>query len=161
MTMTRAKHLSEEAFDDVLIGMGSDESVVHLARCAACRAKLEAFRTDIRLLNEASLAWSEARPKRSLRLTPQRPTGRMPLTLLGSTAAAVLVAAIAIPMWRHEHTSVAKDTVNVTVNAVERQDSQEQIAADNELMKEVSAAVDPGEENPVAEYNILESPTAH
>ena len=36
MTPASSTHLSEEAFDDVLIGLGSPESETHLAVCEDC-----------------------------------------------------------------------------------------------------------------------------
>jgi hypothetical protein len=33
-------HLTEEALDDVLIGMGSEEAALHLAACPECRARV-------------------------------------------------------------------------------------------------------------------------
>ena len=61
MTPSLSNHLSEEALDDVLIGLGSAESEAHLAVCPECRAEVETFRGDVALFNAASVAWSESR----------------------------------------------------------------------------------------------------
>ena len=38
-------HLSEEALNDVLIGLSSLESDAHLAVCSACRSRVEEFQS--------------------------------------------------------------------------------------------------------------------
>ena len=67
-------HLSEEALDDVLIGLGSAESQAHLEVCADCRAQVRTFLGDVALFNAASMAWSTfstlGQPLRRSRLSP-------------------------------------------------------------------------------------------
>ena len=52
-------HLSDEALDDVLIGLGSLASHAHLAQCPQCRARVESFQTTGDLFNQASRQFSE------------------------------------------------------------------------------------------------------
>ncbi|KAA6458366.1 hypothetical protein DYQ86_20855 [Acidobacteria bacterium AB60] len=149
MTGELGKHLSEEALDDVLIGLGTAESEAHLAGCAACRAKAEAFAGDVRLFNAASAAWSEARGMRPVVVAAEAPVRRMPFALVGSAAAAVLAIAVGVSVGHHRHGTMRGDG---GPGAVE--DSQTQIAQDNELLQAVSVAISPQEVSPVDEYGL-------
>jgi anti-sigma factor RsiW len=149
-----SNHLSEEAFDDLLIGLGSIEQARHLSRCAACRAKVEQFREDVGLFNQASMQWSEAQPTRALCPAVTPPSRfHMPIGLLGSALATILIAAVVVPVWRHERAP------NLTNRPA--QDSAAQIAEDNMLMQEVNAAISPQEQSPIEAYHITEGPAAH
>jgi len=151
MTRDILTHLTEEALDDALIGMGCGESQGHLARCPECRAKIEQFGADIQLFNAASLAWSEARPRRPLepaRLTPVR---RMPFALVGSTVAAALAVAVVLSVGHHESGLTPQSR---SANGVQIQDSQTQIAQDNQLMEDVNAAIGPQEASPLDEFGL-------
>ncbi len=158
MTRGLSRHLSEEALDDVLIGLGSAESESHLARCAECRFKIEQFGADVDLFNKASMAWSEAQPARAVRPARMTPKLRMPVAFAGSVAAVILAIAVAVSVWHHEHSFVANDGGGNDQPAV---DSQAQIAQDNELMQAVDAAISPQEESPIDEYDLSESPRKH
>jgi hypothetical protein len=99
MTPESTSHLSEEALDDVLIGLGSPESHHHLAVCPECRSQVKTFHGDMALFNAASMAWTQ---NRMPRLHAAEPRGlRLPATFAGwaITAAAVLMMALGI--WHH------------------------------------------------------------
>lgn len=158
MTHGISSHLSDEMLDDVLIGLGSAESERHLEDCAECRARVQRFHADVHLFNQASMAWSDAQPLRTVRPARMAPEARMPVALWGSFAAAILAVAVGIPVWHYEHSlSANKESDNVP----EVQDSQAQIAQDNELMQAVNAAISPQEASPVDEYGLSESSKAH
>jgi hypothetical protein len=152
MTRAIAFHLSEEALDDILIGMGTSESQAHLARCAACRSRVEQFAADVALLNKAGMEWSEAQPGKTVRVE-QTPRFHVPIALIGSFVTAILVIAVAIPLWEHQRSvgNVQQPT------PVAQPDSEAQIAQDNELMQAVNAAISPQEESPIEEYGLSES----
>lgn len=158
MTREMLTHLPEAALDDVLMGMGSVESEAHLARCPQCRAKVEQFGADVRLFNAASMAWSEARPRRALEPAALTPTRRMPFALMGSAATAALAVVLAISVGRHEGWFSAP---NGTSTDVQIRDSQAQIVQDNQLMQAVNAAIGPQEESPVDEYGLLKGHGRH
>jgi predicted anti-sigma-YlaC factor YlaD len=152
--MTR-EHLSDEALNDVLIGIGSSASESHLAGCPLCRGKVEEFQSSLGAWNVATLNWSEARAERAgaIQVRPAQP--RLPMAALGWALAAVALVAIAIPVWRdvsflgsHHDTAVVAP----------QEDSEAQIAQDNELLKAVNAAINPDEMSPFKEYDLSGRP---
>jgi anti-sigma factor RsiW len=158
MTQEVLTHLTEEALDDALIGMESAESRAHLARCLECRGKIERFGADMALFNAASMAWSEAQPRRPLepaRLTPAR---RMPFALVGSTVAAALAVAVVLSVGHHD---VGFAPQSRSGNAAQIQDSQTQIAQDNQLMEDVNAAIGPQEVSPMDEFGLSKRHGTH
>jgi len=105
MTPELSTHLSEEAMDDVLIGLASPESDAHLAACSLCRSQLQEFRSAMQVFNQTSLAWSEDRSKafhHSSAKPKIRPAIFVPLSW--AMVAAVLLA-IGFPMWNHHYLS--------------------------------------------------------
>jgi hypothetical protein len=149
-------HLSAEAFDDILIGMGSREAEDHLAECAACREKLDAFREDMSLFNEASLGWTEARTVKP-RTVARRRAFFVPSPVLGLGALAMLLVMLGLPTVHRPNTGSVPHTPAVS----DTSGSAEQIAADNQLMKDVDAAINPDEASVVDQYHLMESPKSH
>ena len=158
MTPDTSTHLTDEALDDVLIGLGSMESEAHLARCPECRTRLETFRADLALFNSASLAWSESRPRRPLQAPAHHTRFRIRFAFLSWSAVAAWLLISAVTIWRHN----AVPPPN-RVNIVEPQpvDSEAQIAQDNELLEEINAAISADDESPIEEYNLQVRPHAH
>ena len=154
-------HLSQEALDDVLIGLGSPESEVHLAVCAACRGQLERFQSSVRAFNQASMAWSEvraeAKPVKQLRDHTSRARVSM-FAPLGWAMAAALLLVIGIPVWNREHRPVVEQN---PAAASTSGDSEAQIAEDNNLLKSIDAALNASEASPVSEYHLSEEPRVH
>jgi hypothetical protein len=155
MTTEPSAHLSEEAMNDVLIGMGSPESEAHVAACGECRAQLQAFQAEMNLFNETSLAWSEARSATLGALEPPKKHASMWVPANWAFAAALMLA-VGIPVWMHNHGPVKYQEQVATAPAAAQQDSAEQIAEDNELMRSVDMALSSGEESPLSEYQITE-----
>jgi|SRR5579859_561135 len=156
MTPASANHLSEEALDDVLIGLGSVESEAHLAVCRECRIQVETFRGDVALFNAASAAWSESRRPQPRQHEREGTGTRIAFASWAAAAAALIIMAFGI--WHHR--AVAPPS---QANAVQPQpgDTEAQIAQDNQLLQAVNAAISPDEESPIDEYKILESPRSH
>ena len=151
MTRDRSNHLSEAALNDVLIGMASPESELHLAVCEACRGRVEGFHSHLTAFNEATLAWSDARPIAAARVAARPQMHRLPLAVAGWAMAVVLLALAALPVWRRiDHVSMGHNT---TV-ALPSEDSQAQIAQDNKLLQAVNAAINPNEASLLHEYGI-------
>ncbi len=157
MTPGITNHLSEEALDDVLIGLGSPESDAHLAACAECRAQVQAFRGDMQLFNAASLAWSKSRwPK----VQPSIPAAARTHVAFASWSAiaAVLVAVMAVGIWHHRPVPALNHAATSQTSPV---DSEAQIAQDNQLLQAINAAISPDETSPIDEYKISERPSSH
>ena len=156
MTNESMQHLTDEALNDLLIGMGSAESQSHLASCSLCRQKIEDFRAGIDILNETTLAWSENRSSRARKIVAVRPwLNRIPLPVLGLALAAAILLTIDTPVWRHNRVDPVHQPVPV---AAETQDTDEQIAQDNELLQAVNEAINPQDASPVNEYKLLDRP---
>jgi anti-sigma factor RsiW len=149
------RHLSDEALDDVLIGLGSLASHAHLAQCPTCRARVESFQSTIGLFREASLGYSKAQPVR----TPPAAQGSKSRRIFGQPVFATWAAAAALlilggPAAWHVF---APHSVHAPAVANQSQDSDSQIAEDNELLKQVNAAIAaPDEQSVVDEYHLLD-----
>ena len=155
MTIELSAHLSEEAMNDVLIGLGSPESEAHLAACPACRTQIEVFRSEMQLFNQTSLAWSQTR---SAAIPGPAISQKERIRLfvpVGLALAAALLMAIGLLVWNHNPGANQKYAVAPTPS---QQDYEAQIASDNELMRSVDMALNAGEESPVSEYRIVERP---
>ena len=172
MTPEKSAHLSEEAINDVLIGLSSPESDAHLAVCSACRGQLQEFRSEMLNFNQASLAWSEARPA-ALRANGRSRVRRvMSSPWSWALAAAVLMAAVWLPVWKYNHPSlVNKASINdvpgrdasgrdASSPGQTAEDSEAQIAQDNDLLRSVNVALSENEESPINEYHLSEGPHA-
>jgi hypothetical protein len=156
MTPELTNHLSEEALDDVLIGLGTAESRAHLAVCAECRAQVATFHGDIGLFNAASMAWSESRRPQ---LRESAPHGRtLHAAFIGWAAVATAMVVMAVGIWRHRPEPSRQAH---TVQQSQPLDSEAQIAQDNQLLQAVNSAISPDEASPIEEYRILESRNSH
>lgn len=156
MTPESTIHLSEEALDDVLIGLGSPESHAHLAACAECRGQVQAFQGDVQLFNAASTAWSESRWPITRVADAPRPRPRVAFASWTAVAAALVLMALAV--WHHRispppHYAGAPQALPV--------DTEAQIAQDNQLLEAVNAAISPDERSPIDEFKISDRPRPH
>ncbi|MDR3745264.1 MAG: hypothetical protein P4K80_03940 [Acidobacteriaceae bacterium] len=152
-------HLSQEALNDLLIGLGSSASQAHLEQCASCREQVESFRCGMDAFNSASLAWSEAGAGKSL---PRRSQARhaffAPLAWTLATATLLLIG---IPTWRHEHRApqslVAAQRVAPQSESSGVSDAE--IAEDNDLLRAVDAALRTDQPSPLRNQRPRESHT--
>lgn len=158
MTEPRSAHLSEEALNDVLIGLGTPEAELHLARCEACRGQLEAFRSGLRVFNQATLTWSEARPAKTFRVARPAPARHMLFASVEWALGAVILLMIGLPVWNHNHRVYHKSGA---VPAVETEVSEAQIAEDNQLLLSVNEVLSEKEISPLSEYRLLKGPRLH
>lgn len=156
MTLQPQSHLSAEAFDDVLIGLGSQESLAHLEDCAVCREKLKQFQDGVQLFNAASMAWTRARVSK-IPNVPRSRTSFVPSSVLSLCAAAMLFVVIGLPAVFHLNHRTAPSTST----GLDARDSAEQIAQDNQLMRDVDAAINPDEATIVDQYHLVESHKLH
>ncbi|MGO8756545.1 MAG: hypothetical protein ACLQG3_00330 [Terracidiphilus sp.] len=155
MTRESTTHLSNDALNDVLIGLGDAESEFHLAACPLCRAKVEEFRSGLDTFNQTTQAWSEARSSTSPRIEVRPRRLRLSVPALSWALAAAVLLTVAAPVWRHNDFFPAHRDTQAT-GAPE--DSEAQIAEDNELLKEVDAAINPEEVSPIKEYDLSVRP---
>jgi hypothetical protein len=157
MKSESSAHLSEEALDDVLIGLSSPESEAHLAVCNVCRGQLEDFQSRVLVFNQTSLAWSESKPAISLRPKVEAKARRQRFVPLELAMAATLLLVIGIPVWNHEHNQTSDQPVPVAQNSTQA-DSEVQIAQDNDLLRSVDAALSTNDESPISEYHLAVKP---
>jgi hypothetical protein len=153
MTTQLSNHLTEEALDDALIGLGSAESEAHLAVCPACRARVEEFRSDMKVFNDTTLAWSEARPVPSLQ-GAARPKAHLPVFApVGWALAAVVLLLLCVSVWNHDQRSASHEGF---ASVATPEDSETQIAQDNEMLRQVDVALNTGEASPISEYHLAD-----
>jgi len=149
-------HLSEEALDDLLIGDGPAESEAHLAACPECRAKVEAFQSDLALFNKATLCWGEVQSATMPAPQARSSARRLPLAIAawGATVAGLLMA-VGVPVWRHaERFPASHQASSIAPTA----DTELQIAQDNELLKAVDMAINQEEASPLSEPSLAAKP---
>lgn len=73
--------------------------------------------------------------------------------------AVTMLLVLAVPIfWRHQPTTANRETPNAATAAREEQDTEAQIAEDNELMRSVDMALSASEESPLAEYHLASGP---
>jgi hypothetical protein len=143
-------HLSEEAFNDLLIGIRTPAAEAHLAACEQCRSQVAGFHADLQLFNAATLAWSESRAA-SVPPPPARPQPRFAASrpmVWSAAMAALALGAFATWNYQRPHTAPA------TSVASEFTDSPDQIAEDNQLLHNVYSALDEQPQSPVNEFSI-------
>jgi hypothetical protein len=153
--MTKIQHLTEDDLTNYLIDPASeDAATMHLADCAACTAKLAAFRVSMESFSMLSLAWSEQRSITTpLRPTRSRAVRWIPNTMPGWSAAiaAALLLAIAVPM--DLHVKARQSSAELRGDAGVDQDSEAQIQRDNQLMRAVSLEINRREPSPLVALN--------
>jgi hypothetical protein len=155
MTSGEAGHLTEEAVNDVLIGLSSPEADAHLAVCQSCCDRLEQFRSTMKMFNQTSLAWSESRPSTDLRAAV-RPKARPAIFVrTGWALAAMALLAIGIPVWNHESRILHS---HASASAPAPSDSETQIAEDNDLLRSVDAVLSENEASPLSDYQLQARP---
>jgi hypothetical protein len=156
MKPVTSEHLSEEALDDVLIGLGSPEAEAHLAVCELCRHQIKGFQSGVGAFNQASLAWSESKPRTSLQL-PAAKAGPAWIPQLTWAMGAVVLLLIGASVWNHNPAVVPENPAVALVQA----DSETQIAEDNDLLKSINAALSESEASPVQQYGLSDQPRPH
>jgi anti-sigma factor RsiW len=149
-----SEHLSEEALDDLLIGLGSVEAEAHLAACSRCSDTLRQFQAKMGNFNQASLAWSEDRPvpqamRKAIARLNAKPHGA--IAPLRWAVAVAVVAALGFQIWTYEFQRRSTPPVASVSPSV---DSEVQIAQDNQLLQSVNAALKASDVLPASEYGL-------
>jgi len=163
-------HLSEEALDDLLIGLGSSESKVHVSVCEVCRGRVERFQSNLETFHQASLAWTEARPvpesmTRSvakLRAKNKSRSGSKVFAPLGWAMAVALLLVLGLQVWNVQGHKSATNDVSFSS---EPGDTESQIVQDNQLLESVHAALVETDVSTVTLYGLereaRDEPVAH
>jgi hypothetical protein len=151
MSAQPSTHLTEEALDDVLIGIGAPESEAHLASCSLCREKLTDFRTNVSAFNRASVAWSEAEAMKRPVAAPKAAGIWHIVSPFEWALAALLFLSVGIPVWNREHRGAVPENAE---SLAESADSEVQIAQDNALMKSVDSALSADDISPLRDYQM-------
>jgi hypothetical protein len=154
MTTELRAHLTEEQFDDLLIGLGTDETRSHLAHCAGCRAQIDAFRAAMAQANESSLAWSRVRAAGMANPSVGAGSHRLALTTMRWAMACLLMAVLALPIWHSLEQRPLRSLEQPMTGSISAptEDSEPQIAKDNQLLQEVDTALNANETSPLEEF---------
>ena len=154
MPPKQSVHLSEDAMNDLLIGLGTAEAEAHLNVCERCRGQMQEFRSDLEAFNQATLLWSEAQPAKKVNVSKTK-RGHAIFPALGWALAALAVLLLRIPLINHGTFSPAGSSAAAVAGT---QDTEAQIAQDNELLRSVDAALNTDEASPLSEYHLSNGP---
>jgi hypothetical protein len=154
------QHLTDDQFENFLIGESAPPVAAHVAACPHCCAKYEAFQSVLTDFNQSTLDWAHSRIAPSTRL--QRPSAA-PERRWFSTSAYAFAAAILVLVtffaWftsQHRHGTEVSRTASSTFQPAADssnagQPAQDpQVAADNNLMAEIDSALDQPDPVPTA-----------
>jgi hypothetical protein len=157
MTPPTSGHLTDDEFAECVIEAYSAEINAHLLSCPQCQQELSRFRLSIADFGGAAMLWSESQPRVSLR-TASISQARHPLLVHARwVVAAVLLLVVGIPVVLHRDrvATVPADTAAVAASVPD--DSDAQIAEDNQLMRSVTMAIGNRDPSPFQEYGLQES----
>jgi hypothetical protein len=156
MSSIRTGHLTDEQFAecvaDCAIVAPSPESEAHLRECPQCREELARFSASMEDFSSAAFGWSETQPTVSLRAVTRSLVGRAWLApAIWAVAAAVLLAA-GVPMVIHHDRQPAAPADVAVVDGPD--DSDAQIAEDNQLMRSVNMAIGVNDSSAMRGYGL-------
>lgn len=153
MNQPSNSHLSQEALDDVLIGVGSTGAQAHLAECAHCRARLTALSGIVSQLDASSLAWSRVRAAGLPEPRAGSGSHHWRFATMVATLGALLLTLLAVPVWHHQQMRAADADNAGRAASIQHplppvEISAAEIAADNQLLHDVDSAVNTNEALP-------------
>jgi hypothetical protein len=152
MSSVRLGHLTDEQFAECAIVAPSPESEAHLRECPQCREELTRFSASMDDFSRAAFAWSETRPVVSLRAATRPQAGRGWLVPATWAMAAALVLAAGAPMVIHHDRQPASPANAAVVDGSD--DSDAQIAEDNQLMRSVNMAIGVNDSSALRGYGL-------
>ena len=146
------EHLTDEQLEDVLLDDAGPEALAHLAACAFCRAQNDVFVSSVQSFNQASLAWSQAKPQARSNALPLTPSGTVSRSFPAAAWAfaatlLVLVALLLVHAVPHAHTP-AQQAQQAGPNGQHPASADPQIAADNVLLADIDSALDQPDPQP-------------
>jgi hypothetical protein len=159
MSSIRQGHLTDEQFAECVaecaVVAPSPESEAHLRDCPQCREELARFSTSMNDFSRAAFGWSETQPAVSLRAEARPATGGAWLVPATWAVAAAVTLAVGVPMViHHDSQPVTPSNTSVTSVADGPDDSDAQIAEDNQLMRSVNMAIGGNDPSPLREYGL-------
>jgi hypothetical protein len=149
----KTPHLNDEQFTAYLLDAGSDPAgTAHLASCAICQEELKLFRQSVSSFNNVTLAWSESRPLAQIRKATPPSRAWSPTAAWALAACLMLVAALSVA-WHNgqDRHSLASHPTN---GSTHEENSEAEIARDNQLMTEVNLEINRQEPSPISEYGL-------
>ena len=133
------RHLTDEQFTDLLLGLDDGTAAAHLNSCEHCRHEMARVEETMGMLREASMDWSRQRV--AAMPTPQPGfCERLGLSFrpaAGMAMAAVLAVAVAVPFLIRDTDAPQR----ASVQHMSPVPTAEQIAADNELMSAINQEI--------------------
>ena len=160
MTNPNSGHLTEDQFAEFLMDGNIDPQLQeHIAMCEACREELNIFSSAVGDFGSASLRWMEARPVSSLRQAARDNAQRNSYIQRGWALAAAAAVLVAVPVWMYGHRDLPVNDNSVAAiqpaaNQTQAENSEAQIAQDNELLKSVDVALSETAPSPFREFGI-------
>ncbi|RXH55907.1 hypothetical protein [Granulicella sibirica] len=151
-------HLSEDDLNDVLLGLSTPASDLHLASCIECSEQLAEFRSTIGAFNKASLAWSEARSNSMPLEIPRRKFSFGGFGSLGSLAVSAtfaFVVALALTLgihYRSVKTLPNQASTSQAQNPRANTARQDEIASDNAMLAAINSELYRPTPSPLDEY---------
>jgi hypothetical protein len=148
-----SNHLDDYQFLGCAIGEEPGvEAAAHLRECEACREELARFGMSVSSFNSAARAWSEARPVKVRTEGRGYWTARPFIAMASGMVAACLVLGLGMEaVWHHEQGGRPGTAASVRGP---QEDSEAQIAQDNQLLMAVDVATRSDDRSPVLEYGL-------
>ena len=159
MTM-EGNHLTEDEFDEVLMGTASPDLATHLKQCSVCSAQLEHFNSTMTSFNHAAMAWSEAKSNALSRdIRQHRTPFRLSAQAAWSVATMALLAATAMLgiglHYRSENTAASQAELRWAQrhnNTSMEESTRNEIAGDDAMLRQIDAAINDAEPSPEELY---------
>lgn len=156
MSSIRQGHLTDEQFAACVAECASvapsPESEAHLRECSTCREELARFSASMEDFSRAAFGWSETLPAVSLRAEARPQAGQSWLAPATWAVAAAVLLAAGVPMVIHHDREPAAPAGVAVVDGPD--DSDAQIAEDNQLMRSVNMAIGANDSSPMQEYGL-------
>jgi hypothetical protein len=138
-------HLSEDDFDDILIGCESRETATHLGACPTCRQRMTevsaSMETSMAAFNQASRAWSEARSNAlpSHILSTRRGSGWIPVRQWQAAAALGVVFCFTAGLQLLHRPTPNAATPSEAAASVHNAHNPVEIESDNAMLADIDS----------------------
>jgi anti-sigma factor RsiW len=154
-------HITHEEMTELLLGNSKNAAHLHLHSCAECREEFARFQDSIQSFRVASHSWSENVAGQNAdgmsAVVPSRGNTRwISGWALAAVAAALLIASLVAYRARNMQSPVTAAKVTTPAVSVEtpNQNTQEQIAKDNEFLAQVDSEIAEGVPAPMQPLQI-------
>jgi|GEM_PF-2066965 len=148
----KSPHLNNDQFAGYLLeSKANNAQTAHLLECSACREELELFRSSIGDFNSMTLAWSERRSATSPAYVVSKSSSGWVSNWALSMA---IVMLLSVGTSLHTRNEANQVSLTVQTSASANQNSDAEIAKDNELMKAVNLEIGRKELYPLIADNV-------